>query len=184
MKKYEREYYRLAKEKQRELAIVQLGGACVKCGATSDLQFDHIDPKLKLFNISSRLSLKSPEVQAELAKCQLLCCKCHTKKTIAEHPEFTHGTVYGWMKMKCPCDACRQGWRAYQDLRSEKRREHGAVAGKVRGPYRKTREHGTTTMYRQGCRCSVCRDGHTKIAREQRQAKRARAGMVNEDHSK
>jgi len=33
-----------------------LGGRCVRCGATEDLEFDHIDPSTKRFTISGGLS--------------------------------------------------------------------------------------------------------------------------------
>ena len=56
----------------------KLGGKCVKCGATERLEFDHIDPKNKSFEITRGLLMGDREkFQEELDKCQLLCYDCH-----------------------------------------------------------------------------------------------------------
>ena len=60
----------------------QLGGKCVKCGTTENLQFDHIHPKDKLFAITRQLLMSDrKKFQEELDKCQLLCIDCHIEKT-------------------------------------------------------------------------------------------------------
>ena len=60
----------------------KLGGECVKCGVKEKLQFDHIHPKNKSFEITKRLLMGDKEkFQEELNKCQLLCCDCHLEKT-------------------------------------------------------------------------------------------------------
>ena len=52
---------------------------CAYCGASSDLQLDHIDPSLK---VSNAIWSWSPARRAtELAKCQVLCRACHKAKT-------------------------------------------------------------------------------------------------------
>ena len=74
--------------------IERLGGRCVRCGYASDLralQFDHVDPSMKIKNISAYLAsgwakgggLK-PYLLAELQKCQLLCATCHAIKTVED----------------------------------------------------------------------------------------------------
>lgn len=65
-------------------AIEFLGGCCVVCGSTEQLQCDHIDPKTKLFNIS--LICHDPEITLEefwleVEKCQLLCQPHHSDKS-------------------------------------------------------------------------------------------------------
>lgn len=57
-----------------------LGGECVKCGSVDNLEFDHIDPKLKAFSITRKWNRKWSILEPELNKCQLLCKNCHLKK--------------------------------------------------------------------------------------------------------
>jgi hypothetical protein len=65
----------------REILIERLGGKCVECGRTETLEFDHIDPSTKSFNIASGYSKPKEVLLAEVAKCQLLCNKCHIEKS-------------------------------------------------------------------------------------------------------
>ena len=61
-------------------AVAYKGGKCEKCGYNKNytaLDFHHINPSKKDFNIASG-SIKSWEkVKQELDKCQLLCANCH-----------------------------------------------------------------------------------------------------------
>ena len=72
------------KEKRRKKRLQEmkdkLGNKCVKCGATKNLQFDHIDPKTKCFNVNPQDSWE--KTLPELYKCQLLCPSCHLEKTM------------------------------------------------------------------------------------------------------
>jgi hypothetical protein len=65
----------------REILIEKMGGKCVECGCTETLEFDHIDPSTKSFNIAAGYTKPKETLLAEVAKCQLLCNKCHIKKT-------------------------------------------------------------------------------------------------------
>lgn len=57
-------------------------GPCRLCGSWDNLQVDHIDPTWK---VSHRIwSWRADRRSAELAKCQVLCVKCHKAKTTAE----------------------------------------------------------------------------------------------------
>ena len=76
-----REYMAQRWENRRKSAIEQLGGKCVSCGSTDDLQFDHKLSSDKNFSISKNPSLSEIEWQKELQKCQLLCDTCHKEKT-------------------------------------------------------------------------------------------------------
>lgn len=59
-----------------------LGGKCVVCGVTDGLDFDHINPATKLFNVSWGVGNKTiQEVWSEIDKCQLLCATHHDEKT-------------------------------------------------------------------------------------------------------
>ena len=76
-------YVRAKYQERRAAGIAHLGGACVLCGSTEDLHFDHIDPTTKSFNISSS-NISNSKFWAELKKCQLLCSPHHKEKTLKE----------------------------------------------------------------------------------------------------
>jgi len=73
------------KKEHKKILIDHLGGKCVGCGTTHNLQFDHIDRKDKKFGIVDRLSCKLTDLIVEANKCQLLCKDCHKVKTTAMH---------------------------------------------------------------------------------------------------
>ena len=75
--------YNLNRYNQRMAdAIAILGGACVVCGATEDLQLDHLNPSTKKFNLGKLWSTNLENFLEELTKCQLLCFTCHQLKTV------------------------------------------------------------------------------------------------------
>lgn len=62
-------------------------GGCTRCGERDPacLDFHHIDPSKKSFNIGVQLgSYSLKRVQNELLKCQVLCANCHRKLHAAE----------------------------------------------------------------------------------------------------
>lgn len=123
-REYHRNYYR----RRRQPMLDYLGGKCADCGSTEELQFDHIDPREKSFEIKANLTLNNPEVRAELDKCQLLCKPCHLRKSAKERSGFTHGTMYAWMAKRCRCEVCFPAWRSWHDERNARRRKRGGVA--------------------------------------------------------
>jgi len=70
----------LRRERKRR-AVEQLGSLCVGCGAAVSarvFEFHHIDSATKVFAISADGILRSwARIEAELAKCVLLCANCH-----------------------------------------------------------------------------------------------------------
>lgn len=80
---------------------------CVWCGATANLQIDHIDRTQK---VSHRVwSWSRPKRDAELAKCQVLCKPCHLRKTADERrTPLVHGTNSGYSHKGCRCEDCRR----------------------------------------------------------------------------
>lgn len=102
---YMNDYMKDRWKQRREEAIDQLGGKCVKCNSTEDLEFDHIDPSTKLFTISSGSSFSETRFQEELKKCQLLCRECHKKKTSRSN-SVDHGQGLSG-KRNCPCELCK-----------------------------------------------------------------------------
>lgn len=155
---YHRRYYH---EKRKKPIYDYLGGRCVVCGATENLEVDHIDPEQKSFNITGNLTWNERLV-SELDKCQLLCSEHHLRKTLDQRAPFTHGTVYGFMKARCRCDECSARKRQWYDERNEARRKAG---GNKRGKYGRPAEHGEILMYRRGCKCDLCRAANAAYAK-------------------
>jgi hypothetical protein len=76
-------YFNSRRTLLKEEARKKLGGKCLWCGTTENLEFDHIDPAQKQFTISSfpcSLEMWWKEVE----KCRLLCKVCHKKHSDAE----------------------------------------------------------------------------------------------------
>jgi hypothetical protein len=88
-----------------------LGGCCVRCGATEDLEFDHIDPSTKVFAISAGLSKAWDALVEEASKTQLLCKPCHVTKGAEDRPELAHGTLYVYSYWRCrwSVQGCERG---------------------------------------------------------------------------
>lgn len=75
------EEQRKIRRERRAHLIERLGGKCLHCGTTRNLQFDHIIPADKTFTIAAGLTKSLVELYEEVDKCQLLCGKCHLEKT-------------------------------------------------------------------------------------------------------
>lgn len=88
--------YQKQQRNKRKIKLVLLkGGQCEKCGYNKNLhalQFHHINPKEKLFNINGReMYSRSMEVLInECNKCQLLCSNCHA--------EYHYPFGFNWLK--------------------------------------------------------------------------------------
>lgn len=115
----------MANRRARRLADLRqmLGGKCARCGTTDDLQFDHVDPSTKTFEISGR-KLDGPwdDLLAEVAKCQLLCEPCHIKKTAEDRPECPHG-AWRYRRYGCRCVTCEAGTKVGRERWNETRRQ-------------------------------------------------------------
>lgn len=68
------------RDTRRTECFTILGGECVRCGATDSLEFDHVNPSTKSFDIGARLTTAWETLMPELMKCQLLCKPCHVAK--------------------------------------------------------------------------------------------------------
>lgn len=109
-----REYQRNWMRKRREAAVEYLGGLCVKCGSSEELEFDHEDPSKKEFNVNSLLSRRWEVQKLELDKCQLLCNTCHLDKTVSARNTPQHGTESRYTakgELRCRCVECREAAR-------------------------------------------------------------------------
>ncbi len=107
----DRKYFNDRRKERRKVLYNLLGGKCVDCGTTRNLQFDHLDPSKKSFRISSKIDAPDDNLIAEVKKCQLLCGKCHAKKTRENweygHEESKHGTLWRYKSYGCRCDLCK-----------------------------------------------------------------------------
>ena len=98
---YNKKYKELNREKIREQnrkyrkearikCVEYLGGKCVKCGTTHNLQFDHIKREGKKYEISLKITNNFDSIKEELNKCQLLCAPCHLEKTAKEWEDMSN----------------------------------------------------------------------------------------------
>jgi len=64
-------------------AMIRLGDMCTLCGERDRnvLQFDHIDPMRKEFELCRQTNMSSGRYLTEVDKCQLLCANCHTLRS-------------------------------------------------------------------------------------------------------
>lgn len=133
----------LKKRSQRLIQVQEckekLGGKCVICGTTENLEFDHIDPKTKEFAISQARSVSQERLDVELKKCQLLCYGCHRHKSVqnGDQYETQHGDFSMYARHKCRCKSCvdahrkrcRDYYQKNKDEINKRRREKRKVSG-------------------------------------------------------
>jgi len=78
-----KEYYRKKRLEMKQECVNYKGGQCEICGykkSLSALQFHHIDPEKKDFEVGGAISYKKrPLIWAELDKCILVCANCHAE---------------------------------------------------------------------------------------------------------
>lgn len=73
---------RTARKNTKLKAIEHMGGKCMKCGYNKSiraLQFHHLDPLQKDFQISGPGNIRWERVKEELKKCILVCSNCHAE---------------------------------------------------------------------------------------------------------
>lgn len=100
-----REYQRVWYAKRR--AEFFKDKKCTNCGSTENLELDHKNPANKWKHRIWSYCWK--RIKAETKKCQILCRKCHYKKTaedIRKMRKKAHGTLDGYVKWHCRCEQC------------------------------------------------------------------------------
>lgn len=79
---------RLRKEFRENMLAYLQKSKCAVCGENDIrvLEFDHINPMTKSFNISQAVSLGHgwKDVVNEMKKCRVLCANCHKKHTASQ----------------------------------------------------------------------------------------------------
>jgi hypothetical protein len=137
MSQSRKEYMLERYHKRRAETIERLGGACIICGATENLELDHQDFREKSFNISQFWSYSKERYEAELTKIALLCNTCHKAKNTWERGTKaairTHGTLSSYRYCKCPI--CKKAYSDYwQKYKGRKKRPENKPT-KIPGAY-------------------------------------------------
>jgi len=104
------------KRAERKAKMIDyLGGECIECGSQDNLEFDHIDPKSVDFRIAPALAFNFDRLLEEVRKCQLLCNKCHWRKTRQDRGlnKLSHGTATMYSHHDCRCKDCKSAWATY-----------------------------------------------------------------------
>ncbi len=122
---YHREYNIRRYHTRRQRAIEQLGGKCVDCGSTTELEFDHTVREDKLFDSKRWMNVSLEKFQAEIEKCVLRCAPCHRIRTSEQLGVEHGGGISG--KRNCKCEPCRERKREY--MRNYKRNRKETVVG-------------------------------------------------------
>jgi 5-methylcytosine-specific restriction endonuclease McrA len=85
-----RAYWRRRNTRRYHIIMAEMieakGGQCEICGAKTALQFHHQHPKDGDRKVTKIWSYSKPRRDRELAKCQLLCRRCHD---LVEHQTDT-----------------------------------------------------------------------------------------------
>lgn len=125
--KYMREYMLRRYYAKRTEAIQYLGGKCEGCGATKELDIDHVEASTKRFTLAKGWSRSWKDLKAELDQCQLLCRPCHILKTRINRENtsggwnrvdnYDHGSGHMYNKQRCRCESCRTWRRDYRNKR-------------------------------------------------------------------
>lgn len=101
---YHRRYNLKRYHRIRAEIAERLGGKCIICGAIENLEFDHIDPATKNFNIGRLTNVSREKLEKELPLCQLLCKFHHDIKSVHEK-SVDHGEGLTGKK-NCRCNLC------------------------------------------------------------------------------
>lgn len=108
--------YMAERRKSRRAKLVDMaGGKCVECGSDDNLEFDHINPEQKTFNLSGCYLDKAwSKIIEEFEKCQLLCKDCHYQKSV--NSDWSKVVDHGGGltgKRGCYCELCGPLKNAY-----------------------------------------------------------------------
>lgn len=126
---YMRQYMLDRYKKKRQEAIEFLGGKCITCGTTEDLEFDHVDSTTKTGDTGKLWSYSAERFWEEIKKCQLLCAQHHIDKTYecgdnkGKKRITEHGTYGMYRHRACRCDLCRKAATEYRRERRHLKQE-------------------------------------------------------------
>jgi len=69
---------------------IQLDSGCVDCGYNENpvaLDFDHLPGSVKVAQVSHMEGYKKEKIEAEIAKCEVVCANCHRIRTYNRREE-------------------------------------------------------------------------------------------------
>ena len=130
--------WRSITRKRRRDAWINANGPCQSCGGNDQLQLDHIDPATKVSHEPWLWARERRE--RELAKCQVLCLKCHAAKTRPSQIAAALKRVGVPVERLVPaevftlvCAGCQKTFtrRASRERFIRKHRENGPFCGPV-----------------------------------------------------
>lgn len=81
----------------RRILVTEAGGRCALCGyrrCSLSLQFHHVDPAAKSFNMTTGRGKGLETYRAEARKCVLLCANCHCEVEAGLRPSPPAGASY------------------------------------------------------------------------------------------
>lgn len=110
---YHRAYQKARRDKLRS-AWIAAHGPCARCGSSESLEIDHIDRGSKHPTLIRRTGTNfwlwsEQRRTAELAKCQVLCHACHSRKSGREATKpLVHGTSNAYKEKSCRCSICKE----------------------------------------------------------------------------
>ena len=87
------EYARLRREAFHRRVLEYLREhPCVDCGECDPvvLEFDHLRDKLKNISAMANASQPWPKIEAEIAKCEVVCANCHRRRTAQRINSFRY----------------------------------------------------------------------------------------------
>ena len=73
---------------RKQLNQIKVEKGCARCGYNQHpaaLQFNHLDPSTKSFEVGSRILHKWSLLEEEMAKCEVLCANCHAVHSFTEN---------------------------------------------------------------------------------------------------
>lgn len=82
---------------------------CEECGSTEKLELHHIDPSNKFTH--KIWSYREDIREKEIAKCSVLCQRCHLKETIVQHSYHSKSRY----SKGCRCEICRYAKKLSND---------------------------------------------------------------------
>jgi hypothetical protein len=78
--------------KRREFIGRLKDNPCTDCGIKYkpwQMDFDHIDPRQKVFNIGTNVLGSLLSIKNEIEKCELVCANCHRQRTHEREAHLT-----------------------------------------------------------------------------------------------
>ena len=79
---------RYQQKRRGKLNQIKLELGCARCGYNEHpaaLHFDHRNPEEKSFTVSQDPKRKWEDIEAEIAKCDVLCANCHSVRTYEQN---------------------------------------------------------------------------------------------------